>query len=187
MKSVAYLTIALFFILAVGQSQGQTQPTTKETKKEIRQEKKAKKLTLKKLEGTTVSPKAKKNFGSKYGKAYKARFARRNYFDVATYMKDDIEINVYFDNNGDFVGTTNVARFSDIPLKGQQNLKADYKDYTIRRVVFFKDNPKNDCDMMLYDIQFYDEDTYFVEMSKGNKTIVAQVDPKGKVYYFTSI
>jgi len=187
MKRLAYLTITLLFILTVGQSQGQTQPTTQETKKEIRQEKKAKKLTLKKLEGSNVNPKAKKNFEEKYGNASKARFARRNYFDVASYMKDDIEINVYFDEDGNLVGSTNVAKFSDIPLKGQQNLKADYKDYTIRRVVFFKDNPKNECDMMLYNIQFDDEDTYFVEMSKGNKTIVVQVDTKGKVYYFTRI
>jgi hypothetical protein len=187
MKSVAFLTITLLFILAAGQSQGQTQPTTKETKKEIRQEKKAKKLTLKKLAGATVNPKAKKNFEAKYGKTPRVRFARRNYFDVATYMKDDIEINVYFDNNGDFVGSTNVAKFSDIPLNGQKKLMADYKGYKVKKVVFFKDNPKNDCDMMLYDIQFDDEDTYFVEMSKGNKTIVVQVEPNGKVYYFTSI
>ena len=191
MKRLAFLTTTLFLLMAVGASQAQTQPATneskKEIKKEIRQEKKAKKLTLRKLNGTAINPKAKKNFEAKYGKAPRTRFARRNYFDVATFIKDDIELNAYFDFDGNYVGSTSEVKFAAIPLAGQKNIKKDYKDYTVRKVVFFKDNEKNDTDMMLYGIQFDDEDTYFVELTKGKKTIVVQVTPTCKVYYFTSI
>jgi hypothetical protein len=54
-------------------------------------------------------------------------------------------------------------------------------------VIFYDDNEHNDNDMMLYGIQFEDEDNYFVELSKGSKQIVLQVTPEGNIFFFTEL
>jgi len=41
--------------------------------------------------------------------------------------------------------------------------------------------------MILYGIQFEDADNYFVELSKGTKKIVLQVNTDGVVFFFKQL
>jgi hypothetical protein len=41
--------------------------------------------------------------------------------------------------------------------------------------------------MILYGIQFEDQDNYFVELSKASKKIVLQVNPEGAVFFFKDL
>jgi len=41
--------------------------------------------------------------------------------------------------------------------------------------------------MMLYGKQFEDADNYFVELTKGAKKIIVQVDSQGLVFFFTEL
>jgi len=85
------------------------------------------------------------------------------------------------------VGTTNFVSFADLPEAGQKQILKEYKDYTVKEIVFFDDNENNDTNMVLYNSQFDGEDNYFVELQKDDKTIVVQVTPDGLTGYFTSL
>jgi hypothetical protein len=41
--------------------------------------------------------------------------------------------------------------------------------------------------MLLYGIQFQDEDNYFGELTKGNKKMIVRVDPRGLVEFFKEL
>ena len=85
------------------------------------------------------------------------------------------------------VGTTQYKTFADVPVRGQTEIKKMYKDYAIGSVVFFDDNELNPTDMILYNIQFDDADNYFVELSKGTKKIVVQVNTEGDLFFFKDL
>jgi hypothetical protein len=93
----------------------------------------------------------------------------------------------FYDIDGILVGTTQIKTFGDVPVKGQQAIKKNYKDYTIGQVVFYDDNEANDTDMKLYGMQFDDKDNYFVELLKGTNKIVVQVNTEGDVFFFKDL
>lgn len=85
------------------------------------------------------------------------------------------------------VGTTSPRTFADLPTKGQLHINAKYKDYSIGQIYFFDDNELNESDMRLYDMQFEDADSYFVELEKGDKKIVLKINPQGDLFFFKQL
>ena len=90
----------------------------------------------------------------------------------------------FYDIGGKLVGTTKQANLGPIyPAKVQEEMKTTYKDYKAGPVIYFDDNEPNETDMVMYGIQFDDTDTYLVELIKGTKKIVVQVDKQGMIIF----
>lgn len=153
----------------------------------IRKEKKADRKAMRKLEGTEVSPIAKDAFYADFGDISPVSWQRADVYDKATFTKHGREMSAYYDADGKLIGTTAIKTFSDIPANARRSILKRYAGYTPGKVIFYDDNEHNDNDMMLYGIQFEDEDNYFVELSKGNKQIVLQVNPEGNVFFFSEL
>jgi hypothetical protein len=186
MKKLAVLSMTFLFAMSIvfGQTQKADKEKTKETKKEV----KAERVALKKLEGSDVNTLAKNNFSSDFKDAKDVEWKRIETYDKASFTtKDGKKMSAYYDINGNLVGTTQYKTFADLPEAGQKDIKKNYKDYTIGQVVFYDDNENNDTDMILYGVQFEDQDNYFVEMIKGTDKIVLQVNTKGEVFFFKQL
>lgn len=177
MKKIAVLTVACLLVLTTVQAQTQS----------ARKDPKIKKVSLKNLEKTSVSDVAKSHFYSDFGNMADVQWKRTPYFDEATFTKDGKQMIAYYDYDENLVGTTSIAKFSDLPASGQKEIQKIYKGYKIGPVIFFDDNEANDTDMLLYGTQFEDEDSYFVELTKANNKLVVHVTPDGNVYYFKQL
>jgi hypothetical protein len=134
MKKFAIFTMAILFAFSVVQAQTQ--------KKE--------RMPLKKLSGTTVSETAKKNFMIDFPSASNAMWKRVGTYDEVSFTNDMQKLTGFYDSEGNLVGTTAPKKFTDLPAKGQAEIKAKYKDYSVGPVIFFDDNEKNDTDMILW-------------------------------------
>ena len=186
MKKVVIFAMTVLFATAVFPTQAQVKQEKiqiKDTKKELKTERKA----LRKLEGTKVSDLAKTQFKSDFGNATNVVWKRFDTFDQATFTKDRQKMTAYYDENAKLVGTTEPKKFTDLPANAQQEIKTKYKDYTVGAVIFYNDNEANETDMILYRTQFDDADTYFIELTKDNKTTVLQVDMAGVITFFKKI
>jgi hypothetical protein len=180
MKKLAIAS--LVFLFAMSLVQGQTKNT--ETKKE----QKAERVALRKLEGSTVSTIAKDNFSSEFKDAKNVQWKRVDTYDEAAFTtKDGYQMKAFYDYDGKLVGTTQLKTFADVPLKGQKQIKKEYKDYIVGPIVLFDDNEANATDMIMYGTQFEDEDTYFVELTKGTNKIILHVNSSGEVFFFKQL
>ena len=186
MKKLAILSMT--FLLVVAVVQGQTQKADKEKVKEIKKELKTERVALRKLEGTNVSVLAKNNFSKDFPDATNVRSKRVDTFDEFQFTDKTGELmKAFYDYAGNLVGTTLKKTFADVPVKGQEKIKAEYKDYTIGDVIFYDDNELNDTDMILWGLQFDDRDLYFVELTKGASKIIVQVDAEARVSFFKKL
>ena len=180
--------LLMTFLFAMGVVLGQTQKADKEKTKDTKKEAKAEKVALKKLEGSNVSTVAKNNFSSDFKDAKNVEWKRIETFDKVSFTnKDGQKMSAFYDIEGNLVGTTQYKTFADLPENGQKEIKKNYKDYTVGQVVFYDDNENNDTDMILYGVQFEDQDNYFVELAKGTDKIVVQVNPVGEVFFFKQL
>ena len=194
MKKLAFLTLT--FLMAIGILQIQAQDPKKEklaineTKKEIKTEKKelkSERQILRKLEGNDVSTISKNSFYADFGDIPNAKWTRAAYFDEVRFNKDGHDMTGFYDYDGKLVGTTTIKTFADVPLRGQKEIKSKYKDYTVGPVIYYDDNEFNETDMMLYGLQFDDEDNYFVELTKGSSKIIVRVNSAGDLYFFKQL
>jgi hypothetical protein len=185
MKTLNFLSMTLMLALTVVFTQanetrnsdfGTTKKKTKTERKELR-----------KLEGSTVSDFAKRQFYSDFGNVPDTHWNRELNFDVASYKYDGQEWKAYYDADAHLVGTTSAKKVSDLPLKAQKEISAKYKGFTIGPVIFFDDNEANETDMALFGVQFEDTDNYFVEVTKGDNKTILQVDTTGSVSFFRKL
>jgi hypothetical protein len=187
MKRLFLILTVLFGIsLLPTSAQVKNRPDNK-AMKETRKENRAERKELRKLEGRDINVLSKNNFTTSFGDATNVRWKRTDYFDEATFTKDGKVKTAFFDFDGNLVGTTERVTFTDVPASGQKEILKKYKDYTIGSVIFFDDNEFNESDMLLYGLQFDDEDNYFVELTKGKKNIVLRVNSRGSVYFFKDL
>lgn len=171
------------FLILVSISQAQEK---KENKSSINQPKKER-MALKKLEGSNVSSMAINSFKADFPDAKNAKWKRNGTFDEAAFMNGGKQMTAFYDIEGKLVGSTSVAALADLPANARKELSEKYKDYKLGPIVFFDDNEVNPTDMILYGIQFDDEDTWLVEAVKGSNKIVLQVMKDGSVGFFKQL
>ncbi|MGN6291501.1 MAG: hypothetical protein ACTHMV_02065 [Chitinophagaceae bacterium] len=186
MKKIMIVPVALLLAGASLNAQNSSAGIAKANmnKKEARAEKKEAKKELRKLEGNEVSSLTKDHFYQDFGDA-RPTWRRTTYFDEATFMKDGKPITAYYDNSTQLVGTTSLVDFSSLAMKVQNDIKKHYPEYTVDRVILFDDNEATQADMIMYGSIISDEDNYFVELTKNQKTIILKVTPEGDISFYT--
>ena len=153
----------------------------------FRKESKTVKSKIHKADLNLVSEMSRNAFIADFGKIPNVVWERHDLFDEAFYTKDGIKYTAFYDENSKLVGTTTDKTFADLPKNAQKEIKKQYKDYTVDKVIFFKDNQFNDQDMLLYGVQFEDADNYFIELSNKDKNIVIQSNPDGGLFFFKEL
>jgi hypothetical protein len=153
----------------------------------MKKEKKEERKELRKLKGNEVSYQAKQAFYRDFENIQVSQWERLDNFDETTFIKDGQAMSAFYDYDAQLVGTTANKTFTDLPANAQKYIDKKYADYTIGDVLFFDDNELNETDMILYNTQFDDQDSYFVELNKDNKKIVLQVAMNGDVSFFTRL
>lgn len=176
MKKLILMSIASLMMVVTVNAQLVSKVSNKEERKELR-----------KLKGHAVSSDSKSQFKSDFGNLAGVQWKRTANFDEATFKKGKVTTTAYYDENAMLVGTMAPKKFTDLPAKAQNYIKDKYKGYTNSNVVFFDDNEKNETDMVFYDQQFSDKDSYFVELKKDKKDLVLEVSRNGNTSYFKNL
>ncbi|WP_127126148.1 hypothetical protein [Pseudoflavitalea rhizosphaerae] len=186
MKKLIILFAASVVTLAAN-AQNIAQDSKKEMKHEKHLEKKSERKELRKLEGNEPAFQAKEAFLGDFSNATDVSWNRDKYYDIASFNLDGIHQTAYYDYKSELVGTVIPKTFNDLPQSAQKYIDKKYAGYQKGRVILYDDNEYNETDMMLYGLQFQDEDNYFIELQRGTSDIVLQVTPEGNVFYFTEV
>lgn len=131
-----------------------------------------------------VSNFTKEQFAFDFDHTSNATWRRTSLFDEVQFIQNGKTYTAFYDSHSQLVGTTSVTDFSALPLNAQQDIKKNYKDYSVLSVVNYNDNELNATDIELFGFQTDAADSYFVELRKDNKRILLQVFTSGDVTYF---
>ena len=132
------------------------------------------------------SVQAENNFNADFMGATNVNWKRTDNFYEATFVWNGKAETAFYDFDAKLVSTTQHVDFSAVPVQAQKEIKKRYKDYTIGAVIFLDDNEYNETATTLYGDQSANEDNWFVELSKNNKTEIVRVDSQGALHAFTS-
>ena len=139
------------------------------------------------MKGREMNGRLKAVFNNDFGNPPITQWERTANFDEVSFSKDGQAFTAFYDNSTKLIGTTAEKTFTNLPSKAQLAINKRYRNYSVGEILFFDDNELNETDMVLYNQPFDDADNYFVELKKGNKKIVVEVNMKGDVSYFTRL
>jgi hypothetical protein len=134
-----------------------------------------------------VSTFSKEQFAADFDHTSNPIWRRSSLFDEVSFIQDGKSYTAFYDTHSQLVGTTSVAKFSDLPANAQARIKQDYKNYSVESVINYDDNELNATDIQLFGLQTDAADSYFVELKKDNKRLVVQVYTSGDVTFFHDI
>lgn len=189
MKKLAILLTAVMFLLTFTTVKADSRKKA-ELKSEIksnRENLKTERKQLRKTDESVVSDLSKDNFYGDFGNVASLKWTKTDNFDVASFMQNGKDIKAFYDYNSNLVGTTSIKAFADLPMIAQKTIKKDYKKYRIGDVIYFADNQDNDTNMILWDTEFDDANSYFVELRNPKHHIILQVNPEGDVSFFKQL
>lgn len=112
---------------------------------------------------------------------------KKNGYEEASFTLEGKEMKAFYDYDHELIGTTTPVDYTSIPAAARKYIDKHFSGYTPQQVIMFDDNEYNDSDMILYGNPFEDEDSYFIELSNNNKTIVLQSNMEGLVSFFKDI
>jgi len=190
-KTVGVIILSLGFAAPLFAQDMST--TTLINKKELRNEKKQEERSVRRedraLRKEEVSDQTIHAFKSDFPNAKDIGYMVGSNFDEVTYSQDGKDYIAYYNINGELVGTTSHASFSELPASARKEIEKHYlnKGYNTDRVILFDDNELVPTDMWLYERSFDDEDNYFIELSKLDKKLVLQVDMRGNVSFYKDL
>jgi hypothetical protein len=134
-----------------------------------------------------VSDRTKIAFAADFPDARNIYYLRDNIFDEVSFTSGNEKLRAYYDYDSKLVGTTQIKSFADLPASGQKEIRKQYAGYNVAAVIKYNDNADNDRNMILYGMDFNDDNNYFVELKNGKKTLVVKVSLSGDVSYFKQL
>lgn len=158
-------------------------------KKQINKEEKTARREDRALSKEEVSFQTMQAFKSDFPNAKDVGYMVGANFDEVEYSDNGKDYIAYYNINGELVGTTSHASFSELPASARKEIEKHYlnKGYSTDRVILFDDNELVPTDMWLYERSFDDEDNYFIELSKLDQKLVLQVDMHGNVSFYKDL
>lgn len=159
----------------------------KESRIEKREARKEHRIVRRAENRNEVNLFTRRRFEIDFPDATSVNYAKTKEFDLVFFLSGDKKFIAYYDNSSSLVGTTSIKVFTDLPEKAQNEIRKNYADYTVEKVIRYDDNVKNDADMILYGTSFDDADNYFAELKNDNKAIVVKVDLAGDVSFFANM
>jgi hypothetical protein len=212
MKKLLFLAVVCFNLINTGGAQNpktnpkdyavvvtdkslSNAPMTKAAlKTEIRKDKKSGEMAnpakiahrkeLKMLRGNEVRYKSSEAFAIKYPNIKPISTEKVDNLDKINYTLYGKNLSDFYDENSRFVGTVEVKSYMDLPEKSREFISKKYPGYIPTNIIYLDKNESSENGLVLYNNDM-DRDSYYVEMSKGNKKIVLQVQADGYVNKFT--
>jgi hypothetical protein len=185
MKKLAIVTVTFFF--AISAIQANAGKNEKSMNKDLRKGTRTERTITHKPGSNGISEMSEESFMNDFPGINHVQWKINGTFDQALFMKNGKQMSAYYDDEGNLVGSTTEAKFSDLPSKGQKEINSRYKDYKIGPIVYFDDNEDNITDLVLYGMQLHGPDSWLVELSNSSERIVVQAFKDGQVSYFTKM
>jgi|GEM_PF-1925705 hypothetical protein len=132
-----------------------------------------------------VNTLSEESFRADIGNISDVAWTHTSDMDVATYTRNNEKDEAIFDFNGNLIGTSKAVKFSALPKSAQDRIKKEYRDYTIGQVIHFDYTGEIAPDFVMSGNQFDSPQAYFVDLKKGTRTLVVEVNPGGDVILFS--
>ena len=193
MKKIWVFSAAAFCFISASNAQSNYISTSNDmaslNRKDALNKKEGKEQQLEKRElgKKEISFQTSQHFYQDFGDLPIVKSERTPNFDEITFVKDGSAQIAFYDDASNLVGTMADKPFEDLPTDAQNFINRHYNDYSVKAVRFFDDNDANDTNMNLYDKEFEDEDSYFVELQNDSRTIIVHVTLDGDVRFFREL
>jgi hypothetical protein len=115
-----------------------------------------------------VSINVTRSFQSAYPAVNTVQWVVTKDYTKATFTINDIKTEAFYNNNGEFIGSSQAASLEDLPTYAKRGLAKKYSNYIVKEAIKFEGN---------------DETAYFISAENEKQTLILKV-VSGNIYVF---
>lgn len=123
-------------------------------------------------DASKVSLKILDNFNKQFKSASQVAWTIKEQFTKAEFKVNGIQVEAFFDKEGELIGTSRHADFNQLPMNAIEQIQKDYANYQVSSTIEF--DQKGDRN-------------YYVSLEKGNKKQILTVSLYGEVSKFEGL
>lgn len=123
-------------------------------------------------DASKVSLKVMDSFKKQFRNASQVEWTIKEQFTKADFTVNGIQVEAFFDKEGELIGTSRHADFNQLPLSAIEKIKLDYANYQVSSTIEF--DQKGDRN-------------FYVSLEKGNKKQILTVSLYGDVSKFEGL
>lgn len=141
--------------------------------------------SVKSTSETNVSYQILNQFDVQFSGAENVQWSATSVGTKAEFVLDDVKMSAFYDNHGQFIGTTESVAFKKIPLSAKKEIAEKYKGYFVGDVIKFQSaETSNGLDRLVGET---DSVAYFVDLKNDKEEFLLRVTPQGNIYFYKQI
>jgi len=130
---------------------------------------------------------AQNNFQAKFQDAKEVKWTVGNNYQKASFVLDGIKKSAFFNQQGDFIATTEYIKADKLPADSQQKLKKQYKDYSVAEILKYDVEDSQDAHLFMLTGRTYASTVYFASLKKKDSQIVVKIEPGNDISFFKNL
>ena len=125
--------------------------------------------------GNSINRNANKEFTKALANAKKVSYKTFDGFQKASYLTGNEKVDVFYDQYGEFVGTSKTMAFDKLPKRALETITSKYTfpEYQLKECISFS-NADNEIN-------------YYISMEKNNQILILEISKYGLVSLFTPV
>lgn len=135
---------------------------------------------------TNVSYQVLNQFDVQFQNAENVNWSSTSNGQKADFVIDDVKMTAFYDNRGQYIGSTENVEFKKLPASAKKEIAAKYKGYEIGEVIKFQSGEPSSSalDRLVGET---DPLAYFVDLKNDKEEILVRVTPAANVYFYKQI
>ncbi|MES2002944.1 MAG: hypothetical protein V4450_00380 [Bacteroidota bacterium] len=118
------------------------------------------------MDANKVDYQVKRNFEARFNGAQNVKWSAKDDFFKASFTYAEENVEAFFNQDGDLIGTSRKIDFERLPLSAIQKIKKEYASYKVAESIEFDQDGDR---------------SYYVSLEDGNKQQILQVSLYGNV------
>lgn len=136
---------------------------------------------------TKVSYQVLNQFESQFGDAENVQWSATSIGQKADFMIDDVKMTAFYDNRGQYLGTTETIAYKKLSSSAKKEIAAKYPGYEVGEIIKYQSNDSFSSSLDRLSVGDNGPLNYFVDLKNDKEEILVRVTPNANVYFYKQI
>ncbi|WDF53628.1 hypothetical protein [Mucilaginibacter sp. KACC 22063] len=134
-----------------------------------------------------VSYQVLNQFDSQFADAENVTWSATANGQKADFVIDDVKMTAFYDNRGQFLGTTQAIAYKKLSTSARKEIAAKYPGYEVGEIIKYENNDPSYSSLDRLTIGDNGPVNYFVDLKNDKEEILVRVSPNANIYFYKQI
>ena len=122
-----------------------------------------------------------RQFEYEFGDAKDIVWTVNDTFEKAEFTVDNVKMSAFYDNNGKYLGHTEVVSYTVLPTNAKKQIAREYEGFLVKELIRFQSADAPASALSRLTTSNYDDEVYLLTLYKADKQATLRISPSSSV------